>query len=271
MRQFESLQCVAPLAQGSEYLDFIGQRSATKSLCRSGNLGYIATQEGIGVEFIAKQRGNCCLVLRNHLLQDCSTLLQSLIARFHCKRKGQVEDGVFMAAIDLCVARQGRNSPYRLSHLGHRSIKQPAASKHEQGVTAKQNLWAIIGNMSQRMTSYIQDVELQIKAGYSNALAAQQVVRAAWDVFPGRAENGYAELLVQGADAARMVRMAMRDQDRGELVSAQPQMFEYRGGVARINDHGIAGVAQYPDVVVGERPQANDGQFVVGVAIRWWQ
>jgi hypothetical protein len=50
----------------------------------------------------------------------------------------------------------------------------------------------------------------------------------------------------------------MRVEDRDESQIFALQILKHGPGVSRINNRGVASIANRPDVVIGERPQRND-------------
>jgi hypothetical protein len=58
----------------------------------------------------------------------------------------------------------------------------------------------------------------------------------------------------QGRHATDMVVMVVGEQDRAQGELAFGQCLLHRGGIARIDNDGVAGVVvQQPDVIVGKR------------------
>ena len=72
------------------------------------------------------------------------------------------------------------------------------------------------------------------------------------------AVDGYAAAAKQLGDAADMVGMVVRGEDRRELKLLSREEFQHWARLARIDDGGVLGAAQRPDVVVLECVDRDD-------------
>src|SRR5688500_5611885 len=55
-----------------------------------------------------------------------------------------------------------------------------------------------------------------------------------------------------------MIGVMVRVEDRDQRKLFAIEVIQYRRGIPRIHDRGVASIAYGPDVVVGKRPQGND-------------
>src|SRR6266542_1499216 len=78
-------------------------------------------------------------------------------------------------------------------------------------------------------------------------------MRAARDRLAGGAVHGNPARADQRVDAADVIAMMMRREDRGELDTLARAPFLYRRGVTRIDERGAPADPDRPDVVVAER------------------
>src|SRR5204862_3456099 len=87
----------------------------------------------------------------------------------------------------------------------------------------------------------------------ADAIAFTEGLRERRDRLVLRPVHRYASVLQQLGDAADVVRVMMRGENRGELEALAREIVEHRPRLAGIDDRGMRVVAQRPDIVVFER------------------
>jgi hypothetical protein len=78
------------------------------------------------------------------------------------------------------------------------------------------------------------------------------------DRLVARPEHRHALALDQLGDAAGVVGMVVRGEDRAQTKLLAREIIEHRPRVARVDDRGVARITQRPNIVVLERIDRHD-------------
>src|SRR5690349_19142623 len=95
----------------------------------------VSAQKRIGAEFVADGRRQSRLAFRSKETNLFGATLQIEIVRLDCQGKAAVGLGIFMAAVDPGLAREGCELPQRVPHHLGRSLDDAAATHGKERVT----------------------------------------------------------------------------------------------------------------------------------------
>src|SRR5437660_1244286 len=165
---------------------------------------------------------------------------------------------VLVAAIDLRVIWQRSELGKRGVHLLGGAFEEPPAAAGEERVAAEKRACPIIGNVRARVAGDVEHREAHPKLGDADAIAFTERLRERRNRLVARAVYRNAVVLHELRDAADVVRMMVRGEDRRELELLAPEIVEHRPRLAGVDDRGMRLVAQRPDVVVFERFDGHD-------------
>lgn len=158
-----------------------------------------------------------------------------------------------MAAVHERVVGQPGKGVERGEHLLRRSFEEPSATCAEQGIAAEESSVAHIGDVTRRMAGHVEHPELKTEAGQRHAVSGGQARHVDRHSLATRTKHHGAGRGDEFRDAADVIRVMMRRENRFEPESCIGERREHGCGVARI-DHGdcarIACAADHPDVIV---------------------
>ena len=150
-----------------------------------------------------------------------------------------------------------RGEPLQRSvHLRRGSLEQATAAGGEEGIAAKNEVRADIGEVPAGVAGDLPGVELQAELGNFHRLALAQPMGEAGDVLGGRSVHGNVVVGAQCRHAAGVVGVMVRDEDGGQAQAAGDERRAHRGGLGRVDHHGVAAIVQQPDIVIA---QSGDG------------
>ena len=175
-----------------------------------------------------------------------------------------------MGAAHAGVGGQGGEPIERGEHLRRRALEQSSAAQAEERIAAEQQAVGVVGDMAARVTGHANHLEGDRRRiehharSVGHAHVGQGNAPILWCVHGG---SGLAD---KRGDAALVIVVMVRDQDRPQAPAALLQGAAHRRCIARIDRHGVARrVGGEPQVVVVEgrnRQQVEHGSRADGGA-----
>lgn len=143
-------------------------------------------------------------------------------------------------------------------------FEQPSAASGKQGIAAKKQVFAVVGDMIQRVAGDLQHLEIRETGGGRNVIALAQCPVDAADMPAGGSENRDPVGLLEGGNPAHMIGMVVGDENGGQLQPLRGKPTLHGGGLAGVDHHGPIVHAQGPDVIVAE---SGEGRYRQHMAI----
>ena len=163
-----------------------------------------------------------------------------------------------MAAVHLRVIGQRGELLQRRVHLLRRALEQPPAAAGEQRVATEQRACSIIGNVRARVAGNVEHGERDAELRHAHPVSFRDRMSERRDRLAARAVGRHVILPAQLGDAADVIGVVVRGEDRRERKLLALQVLEHRARFAGIHDRGVRASTQRPDVVVLERVDRND-------------
>jgi hypothetical protein len=209
--------CLEAIFEPSNFGKNCGKRLADLSELLL-DLRTVGTKERILGEFIGQSHREGQLIPCAQRFNFLGASLEGLVAGLEGERERGIVLGVFVAAIDDCLAWQRHQFLQRIPHHIGAAFNQPAAPEREQRVSDKShpNIRQMIGHMAKRMPGRLENCD---------AVAAEDHQVAFCDfIINGRNKAGF---LAGGDDATpclgfqilvtgRVVTMMMGGENMGE-------------------------------------------------------
>ena len=176
-----------------------------------GDLGFLATQEGVRGLFDADSAWYCRFAACATRLLVPHALLKSCVGRLNLQRKSQIGDCVLVCAKDLRRVGQGGQLVQRGDHLFRCAFEQTSAPAGEQRVAAEQPalIHGMVGDVASCVAGNIDHLQSQRRQCKFNDVAFAQAMRDFPNGLISRTVDRYLEALQQLSDAADMVRVVM--------------------------------------------------------------
>ena len=162
-----------------------------------------------------------------------------------------------MGAVDRGLVRQGGQPVQRIEHLGGRALEQAAAASTEKRIPAEKSAMAVVGNVAQRVSRHADHAEIESQVVQRHAISIVQGADLARQCLARRTERGCPVPGGQRADAADVIRMVVRDENRAQFEALGLERSLDCLGISRVDDDRRALVqrrANQPEVVVRKRP-----------------
>lgn len=228
------------------------------------NGGHVAAQEGIAGAFVFQSCRKRWHAGRTLVAGLRDTLRQRCVFRIDVLREGGVVQRVFVRTANPRVARQRRDAIQRSQHLGWRAFEQPPAAEAEKRVAAEQHATVVQprveGDVGEGVAGHGKYVEADAKLFDPDVFAIGHASCGQGDAILERSEHRNLEALQQRRNAADVVGVVVRHQDRDRFEAALARRKHWRS-LTRIHDQRTAGlVGQRPDVVVREGRKRLQGK-----------
>lgn len=243
---------------------------ADAALCKRlrNHSRHCATQKGIDLAFEPKRRRQRWLIGGTENAAGCSVACQHFVIGLDTDRERQIRRRVFVRTADRGGIWQRRKSLQRRVHLHRRTFEQPAATRAEQSIAAKQGaaragLRAVIRNVVEGMAGHRDD--LKTLPQQFEFRAVTNLARHTGDSrsTPRRAIDIDVIARGQGWDTINMITMMMGQQYRSELQTATLYFRQDWDGFTGINNQRIAAVVEHPDVVIRKRRQTGNVEHIL--------
>lgn len=166
-----------------------------------------------------------------------------------------------MPAIDQCLVRQTGKGVERGEHLLRGPLEEPPAAGAEQRVPAEERAVADIGDVPRSMAGHVLHLELEIETREMGAIPGRESCHFDGHALPARAEDRGPGRRDESRDAAHVIRVMVRRENRFEPQAVLCERVEHGFRVARIDDRDrarIARAANHPDIIVLESRNRPD-------------
>ena len=146
-----------------------------------------------------------------------------------------------MSAEDPGLGRQFRKGVQRGQHLPGGSLEEAPAARAEERVAREQHAMPDQGDVPRGMAGHVEHDELEAEGGDARAIAAREPRALDRHPIARGTEHFRAGRRNQRRDAAHVVGVVMRREDRLELQSVGSEHREHRAGIARVHDRDRSG------------------------------